>query len=66
MWREALPPEGADPTSLERLVHTNLLARVGNVEDVTDAVMFLLESSFITGQVIFVDGGRHLKGYMPR
>lgn len=61
-----LPPEGADPNSLERLAHTNLLARVGNVEDVTDAVMFLLESSFITGQVIFVDGGRHLKGYMPR
>ena len=61
-----LPPEGEDPSSLERLVHTNLLGRVGNVEDVTDAVMFLLESSFVTGQVIFVDGGRHLKGYMPR
>lgn len=61
-----MPAQGTDPKSFKRLVHTNLLARVGNVEDVTDAVMFLLASSFITGQVIFVDGGRHLKGYMPR
>ncbi len=61
-----LPPQGADPNSLAGLARTNLLARVGDVQDVTDAVMFLLESSFITGQVIFVDGGRHLKGYMPR
>lgn len=61
-----LPPQGADPDSFEKLAHTNLLGRVGDVEDVTDAVMFLLESGFITGQVIFVDGGRHLKGYMPR
>lgn len=61
-----LPPQDAEANSLEGLTHTNLLGRVGDVEDVTDAVMFLLESSFITGQVIFVDGGRHLKGYMPR
>ena len=28
---------------------------------VTDAVQFLLENQFVTGEVIYVDGGRHLK-----
>jgi branched-chain amino acid transport system permease protein len=28
----------------------------------TEAVVFLLRSEFVTGQVIYVDGGRHLRG----
>jgi len=61
-----LPPAGADKADFEKLTHTNLLGRVGTAQDVTDAVVFLLESEFITGQVIFVDGGRHLKAFMRR
>ncbi|MFP4052231.1 MAG: SDR family oxidoreductase [Phycisphaerae bacterium] len=57
-----LPPPGEDETYLRRLAHTNPLNRHGEAADVVDAAMFLLGSSFITGQVIFVDGGRHLKG----
>jgi NAD(P)-dependent dehydrogenase (short-subunit alcohol dehydrogenase family) len=30
--------------------------------EVAQAVLFLLESDSITGQVLYVDGGRHLKG----
>jgi len=30
-------------------------------EDVAEAVVFLLESDAITGQVVFVDGGQHLR-----
>jgi len=56
-----LPPEGKGPDYLEGLKHTVPLQRVGGVKDITDAVMFLLTSRFITGQTIFVDGGRHLK-----
>lgn len=57
-----LPPEGKDETYLEQLASTNPLNRYGGVDDVADTVVFLLRSDFVTGQVIFVDGGRHLRG----
>jgi len=57
-----LPPEDGDDSYLERLKHTNPLGRHGNGEDVAEAALFLLGSDFVTGQVIFVDGGRHMKG----
>ena len=57
-----LPPAGKDEDYLASLAHTNPLNRYGAVDDVTSAVLFLLQSPFITGEVIFVDGGRHLRG----
>jgi pteridine reductase len=57
-----LPPDGQDESYLRKLAGTNPLQRYGNPRDITDAVLFLLRSGFVTGQVIFVDGGRHLKG----
>ncbi len=57
-----LPPEGQDLSYLQKLAESNPLKRYGDPKDITDAVLFLLRSEFITGQVIFVDGGRHLKG----
>lgn len=59
-----LPPPGKDISYLENLAPTNPLNRVGTVQGITDSVLFLLESDFITGQVIFVDGGYHMKGYV--
>lgn len=59
-----LPPEGKDESYLQELAATNPLNAHGDPADITDAVLFLLRSTFITGQVIFVDGGRHLKGSM--
>jgi len=56
-----LPPPGKDQAYFEGLAHTNPLHRVGSVQNVVDAVLFLLRSDFITGQVIFVDGGRHMR-----
>ncbi|MBI5095044.1 MAG: SDR family oxidoreductase [Candidatus Hydrogenedentes bacterium] len=56
-----LPPEGKDDAYLHSLAHTNPLNAVGTVAEVTDAVLFLLRSPFVTGQVIYVDGGRHLR-----
>lgn len=55
-----LPPEGEGPEYLERLKGSVPLERVGSVRDVTDAVLYLLRSPYLTGQVIWVDGGRHL------
>lgn len=59
-----LPPAGKDDTYLDSLAHTNPLNRHGGVEDVAAAVLFLLKSDFVTGQVVYVDGGRNLRGSM--
>ena len=37
--------------------------RHGEAQDIADAVAFLIQSDFITGNVIYVDGGRHLHEY---
>ncbi len=57
-----LPPAGQDDSYLQKLAHTNPMQCHGNPEDVAEAVVYLLQSRFITGQIIYVDGGRHLKG----
>lgn len=56
-----LPPEGEGKAWLDKMRHTNILGSYGSVEDITDAVLFLLASDFVTGEVIHIDGGRHLK-----
>jgi len=58
-----LPPAGEDESYLEKFAHCNPQNRYGDPQDVADAVLFLLHSSFITGQVIYVDGGYHMKGH---
>ena len=57
-----LPPEGEDASYLESLAHTNPLHTHGDPGDVTEAVLFLAKSRFITGQVIYIDGGRNMRG----
>jgi hypothetical protein len=56
-----LPPEGEGPDYLERLAGTVPLKTHGEPEDVAEAVVYLLRGGFITGQTLFVDGGRHLR-----
>ncbi len=58
-----LPPPGKDHSYLDQLVNTVPLGRHGDPGDITEAVLYLLKSDFVTGQVIHVDGGRHLMEY---
>ena len=58
-----LPPPGKDESYIENLVHTVPLKRHGGPQDIAEAIAFLVESDFITGNVIYVDGGRHLREY---
>jgi pteridine reductase len=58
-----IPPPGKDESYLESLVHTVPLKRHGGPQDIADAIAFLVQSDFITGNVIYVDGGRHLHEY---
>lgn len=56
-----LLPEGWSAEDAERLRSTTPLARLGTPEDVAHAVIFLLEAEYVTGEVIRVDGGRHVR-----
>lgn len=57
-----LPPEGEDKDYLEELKSSLPLNSYGDKKQISNAVIFLLKNNFITGQVIYVDGGAHLKG----
>lgn len=56
-----LPPPGEDSSYLRDLTRTVPLKRHGDPADIASAVVFLLKNDFLTGTVIPVDGGRHLK-----
>ena len=58
-----LPPPDTDESYLEKMVRTVPLKRHGDPRDIAEAVGFLIQSDFITGNVIYVDGGRHLHEY---
>ncbi len=59
-----MPPEHSSSESVERFRRANPLQLIGSPEDFTEALLFLAGNRFITGDVLFVDGGRHLKGRM--
>jgi pteridine reductase len=41
-------------------IDRTLLKRAGSPRDIVNAVVFLIESDYITGEMIHVDGGRHV------
>lgn len=55
-----LEPEGKPISYLDKLAKNIPLKKKGSVKAVTDALGFLIENDFITGQILFVDGGQHL------
>ncbi|RPJ05529.1 MAG: SDR family NAD(P)-dependent oxidoreductase [Spirochaetaceae bacterium] len=57
-----LPPEGKDDGYFRQFYNRIPLSSHGSVEDITSAVRFLIESSFITGQILYADGGAFMKG----
>lgn len=57
-----LPPEGLSPQALEALRRRIPLQRFGGVAPVVEAVNFLVAGpSYVTGQILAVDGGRSLE-----
>jgi pteridine reductase len=55
-----LPPEDMDREKYDAEVANTLLKRTGTLEDVTQAIMFLVNAPNITGQTLVVDGGSTL------
>jgi pteridine reductase len=57
----AWPEDGQfEPAERSRILATTPLARIGAPEDVAQAVHFLACASYVTGQIIAVDGGRSI------
>jgi pteridine reductase len=55
-----LPPSDMDADKLERLAKSVPLGRLGTPEAVADAVLYLAQAEYVTGEELFVDGGRGL------
>ena len=55
-----LPPPGAGEGFMTRKVGEIPLGRVGSPDDVVRAVLYLLTSDFVTGELLYVTGGEHL------
>jgi NAD(P)-dependent dehydrogenase (short-subunit alcohol dehydrogenase family) len=58
-WWDKMPKEARD-SIFEQTSKTLPVRRVGRPEDVSQAIAFLIENTFVTGTIIEVDGGAHL------
>jgi NAD(P)-dependent dehydrogenase (short-subunit alcohol dehydrogenase family) len=56
-----LAPPGTTDDEYKAVEAATPLGRWGGAEEIIKAVLFLLESDFVTGETIRVDGGRHVR-----
>jgi len=56
-----LAPEGLSPDELAAVERATPLGRWGGPEEIAKAVAALVETDFVTGETIRVDGGRHIR-----
>ena len=56
-----LAPPGMSEKESASVVQNTPLGRWGGETEIAKAVMFLVQSDFVTGETIRVDGGRHVK-----
>ena len=56
-----LPPEELSEDTIARFLRDVPLGRSGTPLDVTQAIHFLVDAPYVTGIVLPVDGGRHLR-----
>jgi NAD(P)-dependent dehydrogenase (short-subunit alcohol dehydrogenase family) len=52
-----LPPPGYTEEKIDQMAHTTLMERWGEPQNIVDAVRFLVQNDFVTGEALFVDGG---------
>ena len=55
-----LAPDGTSDEEFAKVEHATPLGRLGGEQEIAKAVLALIDSDFITGETIRVDGGRHL------
>jgi NAD(P)-dependent dehydrogenase (short-subunit alcohol dehydrogenase family) len=47
-----------DPSSHDALAKLHPVGRLGEIDDVVDAVLYLENAPFVTGEILHVDGGQ--------
>ena len=55
-----MPPEGENEAYLTGLAARVPLQRPGDPDRVVDALRFIIQHDYLTGQIIYVDGGQHI------
>jgi NAD(P)-dependent dehydrogenase (short-subunit alcohol dehydrogenase family) len=48
-----------DPSAYDALALLHPVGRIGEIDDVVDAVVYLENASFVTGEILHVDGGQN-------
>ena len=56
-----VPPPGTSPEEVQEVERATPLGRWGGEQEIAKAVLALVDSDFITGECIRVDGGRHVR-----
>jgi pteridine reductase len=56
-----LLPDGWSDQDADQMRASTPLARLGSPEDVVDAMLYLLHADYVTGEIVIVDGGRHVR-----
>ena len=56
-----LLPDGWDERSAAHLESTTPLRRIGDPDDVVRALEYLIDATFVTGEILLVDGGRNVR-----
>lgn len=57
-----LAPPGSPPAFAEQFAADTPLKRLGAPADVAEAVCYFADAAYVTGETLFVDGGRHVRG----
>jgi len=55
-----LAPEGKSDEYLDKMAEKIPLKKKGSLDDINNAVEYLIKNEYITGQIIYIDGGQHL------
>ena len=56
-----VPPEGTSEEEFKAVEVATPVGRWGGEQEILKALLFLIETDFVTGETIRVDGGRHVK-----
>jgi pteridine reductase len=54
-------PKGWPARSEREIIESTPLHRIGSPDDVAQAVVYLAQADYVTGETIFVDGGRNIR-----
>lgn len=61
-----LPPDIDAKTYSPPATENTLLKRLGSPAHIVSTILFLIQNDFITGEILFVDGGERLQSHIPQ